>query len=119
VKKIKSPKVNKTLGAVIREARGKMPLVELAKRIKTHSAKGFLNVGYLSHIESDRQIPSIEILDQFAKELKIDRQLLYDLAAQAVLQHTFAKSTSTEPIKISVTINLNKLIKEKFPKVVT
>ena len=74
----------KTFGEMIAEARKKLGITqrELAVRIKTEEGKS-ISAPYLNDIEHNlRHPPRGHLLEEFAKHLKIDTDLLYFLAGR-------------------------------------
>jgi transcriptional regulator with XRE-family HTH domain len=88
----------RTFGEVIAEARKKANLTQrqLAARIKTEEGKG-ISGPYLNDIEHNlRHPPRGFLLEQFARELDLDVDLLYFLAKQLPLDIDTSKITEEE-----------------------
>ncbi len=111
MRKTRVPKTVKSLGDLIRKARDKagLTLLELTKKIKT--GRGKLNESYLSRIESGAKIPSLDLLEKIANELKLDGDEVLKFYDFAVLKETYAKSGAT----VSLDDTGNVVISRKKP----
>ena len=90
----------RTFGEVIAEARKKANLTQrqLAARIRTEEGRG-ISGPYLNDIEHNlRHPPRGYLLEQFARELDLDVDLLYFLAKQIPIDVDPSKVSEDQPV---------------------
>ena len=100
MRKSEYPTEYESIGGMIRKKRMDlgMTLLELSKKIKTPD--GVLNEGYLSSIEANNKVPSIEVAAKICKALSLDFKPIRRIIVLKSLEPFAAPTGSTLNLKV-------------------
>ena len=83
----------KPLGAILREARlrqGKT-LIAVAREVKTFKGSKIMTESYLARIENHEKYPSLEVLEQIARELNLSFNKLLNIVIKQKMKNCLNK----------------------------